>query len=177
MAEHSSRRASGSLAPDPEQAGRLPYDQHVLRAAHWTGLRLTLEGRLLLSVAAVLLLVGIFKNINLLALLANVLLALLVLSALLVGRRLRYLEARRVLPENLFAGLRAILEVRVHNLSSRRVAGARVEDAGSAHAVGWYFDSLDGHARLTQSTEIVLPARGWYDFAPLAGISAYPFGL
>jgi uncharacterized protein (DUF58 family) len=155
----------------------LHYGPHTLRESHWTGLRLTAEGRLLFCVAAVLLLVGIFKNINLLALLANVLLALLALGALVVGRRMRQLEGRRVLAENLFAGTRARLEVRVQNPSPGRVAGVRVEDVGAGHAVGWYFDRLEGRARVAPSTEVVLSARGWYDFAPLAAASSHPFGL
>ncbi len=156
------------------QAGRPAYD---LRQAHWTGLRLTAEGRLLLAVALVLLLVAVFKNINLLALLANMILALLALAALVAGRGLRQLEARRVLADHLFAGTPAHLEVRLHNPSPGPVQGAGVEDVGAAHSVGWYHDRLDGRSRTAFSAEVVLPARGWYDFAPLAATSSHPFGL
>jgi uncharacterized protein (DUF58 family) len=148
-----------------------------LRQRHSTGLRLTREGWLCLGVAAMLLTIGIGKNINLLTLLAYVLLALIVLGSVVVGRRFGRLEARRVLDENVFAGVPVHCEVRLHNTSSRQLQGVRIEEVGSIHAVGWYFDRLEGHARVSLSSELVLPHRGWYDFAPLAAVSSHPFGL
>src|SRR5262245_397704 len=82
-------------------------------------LRLTREGGLWLLTVAVLLGVGVFKNINLLALLGYVLLALLALNALAAGRRLRRLEARRRADELIFAGSRCRVELLLRNPSRR----------------------------------------------------------
>src|SRR5262245_50354018 len=103
-----------------------PPDHDALRRAHWTGWRPTREGRLWLGIVALLLTVGVVKNINLLTLLGYVMLAVIALASAVAGRRLRRLEARRVLPENLYAGAPARLEVRLHNTSSRPVRGARL---------------------------------------------------
>jgi uncharacterized protein (DUF58 family) len=104
-------------------------------------------------------------------------LAVVALGSVAAGRRLGRLEARRVLDEDLFAGTTAHLEVRLHNTSSRLLKGVRLEDRGAAHDAGWFFERLDGNARKVVSAEVVLPRRGWYDFAPLAASSTYPFGL
>lgn len=149
-------------------------DRPRLPRAGWA---LSREGRVWLCIVALVLLVGVIKNINLLALLGYVLLALLVLAGILVGRRLGRLEARRVLDENLFAGTAIRLEVRVHNTSTRPVLGVCIEDIGTAHSARWYFDQFEPNDRQMLTAEILLPRRGWYDFAPLAASSTYPFGL
>ena len=69
--------------------------QAFLSACHPRGWQLTSEGLLWLLTLALLLGIGIVKNINQLALLGYVLLALLLLNALVAGRRLRQLEAHR----------------------------------------------------------------------------------
>jgi uncharacterized protein (DUF58 family) len=141
------------------------------------GWRLTSEGLLWLLTAVLLLGIGLFKNINLLALLGNVLLVLLVLNALVAGRRLGRLEARRHVGELIFAGSGTKVELRVRNLSGRARWGVRIEDSGPAHALGWYFDRLEGQASRVCRGEVVLPRRGWYDWGPIVATSGYPFGL
>lgn len=141
------------------------------------GLRLTREGQCWLGIVALMLAVGILKNINLLALLGDALLVMLVLNGVFVGRRLRRLEARRVLEEHLHAGMSLALEVRVHNTSSRPIQSLRLDDLGPDHTVDWYLDAVAGHARRVLRGQIVLPRRGWYEFAPLLAVSTYPFGL
>jgi uncharacterized protein (DUF58 family) len=154
-----------------------PPDNTDLRQAHWTGWRPTREGQYWLGVVALLLLVGIAKNINLLALLGYVMLAVIGLASAVAGRRLRRLEARRILPDHLFAGAPARLEVRLRNTSKRPVRGFRLEDAGAAHHAGWFFPSLEGGGRRSVEADVELPRRGWYDFAPLAVSGSHPFGL
>lgn len=154
-----------------------PPDNAALRRAHWTGWRPTREGRLWLGIVALLLAVGIIKNINLLALLGYVMLAVIVLASAVAGRRLRRLEARRVLDETLFAGAPARLEVRLRNTSTCSVRGVRLEDVGESHDAGWFFERLEGGARRAVVADVVLPRRGWYDFAPLAVSATHPFGL
>lgn len=141
------------------------------------GRRLTPEGKIWLLIVALLLLVGIAKSINLLALLGYVMLALLGLGGLQVGQRLHRLEARRILSDQLFANTSLHLQVRLVNTSTRPCPGVRIEDLGSDHAVGWFHDPLEGLGRRLSTAEILLPRRGWYDFAPLIASSTYPFGL
>jgi uncharacterized protein (DUF58 family) len=140
-------------------------------------LHLTAEGLLWLMTAALMTGIGIFKNIDPLTVLGYVMLVLIVLNAVVAGRRLRRLEARRQLGETIFAGSGCRLEVRVRNLDERSRDGVRVEDTGPSHSLGWYLDHLEGQAGRTCRGEIVLPHRGWYEFGPLVAISGYPFGL
>jgi uncharacterized protein (DUF58 family) len=140
-------------------------------------LRLTRQGFLWLLTVAVLLGLGVFKNINLLALLGYVLLAVLVLNALAAGRRLRRLEARRRADELVFAGSRCRVELRLQNLARRPCSGVRLEDAGPDHALGWYLDRVEEGGRRSCSGEVVLPRRGWYEFGPVVASSGHPFGL
>jgi uncharacterized protein (DUF58 family) len=93
---------------------------------------LTREGWTCLVIVAVLLAIGIAKNINLVVLLGYVLLAAIVLSGLVAGHRLGQLQARRQLEEQHFAGTSARLEVRLRNPSGHACVGVRVEDAGPA---------------------------------------------
>jgi uncharacterized protein (DUF58 family) len=161
----------------------------ALRAIGW---RLTPEGQLWLLTVVLLLGVGIVKNINLLTLLGYVMLAVLLLNALFVGRRLRLLEARRQVEEPVFARGSCAVEVRLRNLSKRPRPGVFLEDAGPLTAAGekvpqepdlpagkldWYLDRLEGNARGTCRGTFVLPARGWYDWGPVVAVSGYPFGL
>ncbi len=148
-----------------------------LRRAHWTGWRPTHEGRYWLGIVVILLTVGIVKNINLLTLVGFVMLAIIALSSLVVGRRLKWLEGRRVLEETILAGSPTRLEVRLTNSSTKPIRAVRLEDGGEAHQFGWYLDKIDPKNRQNFLTEVTLPQRGWYNFAPLAAISSYPFGL
>lgn len=141
------------------------------------GLRLTREGVVWLLTLLVMLAVGIGKNINLLALVGYVMLVLLGLSAAVVGWRLRRLEARRFLEEEHYAGTLTRLEVRLRNPTDRPCHALRLEDTGPWHTSGWHFDGLPADARQVCTAEVVLPRRGWYEFAPLAVYSTYPFGL
>jgi uncharacterized protein (DUF58 family) len=144
------------------------------------GWRLTAEGQLWLLTVVLLLGVGIVKNISLLTLLGYVMLAVLLLNALVVGRRLRRLEARRHIEEPVFAGGSCAVEVRVRNLGGRARPGILLEDPGpvaGANRLGWYVECLEGNARVTFRGTFVLPRRGWHDWGPVAAISGYPFGL
>jgi uncharacterized protein (DUF58 family) len=141
------------------------------------GWRLTREGWLWLLTVAVLLAIGIYKNINLLALLGYVLLALLLLNGVVVGRRLRKLEARRQVDEMVFAGDSCKVELRLRNLSGRARPGVRVLDVGPGHDLAWYLDRLEGHARRRCRGTVVWPRRGRHEFGPVFVTSGHPFGL
>jgi uncharacterized protein (DUF58 family) len=144
------------------------------------GWRLTPEGQLWLLAVVLLLGVGIVKNINLLTLLGYVMLVLLLLHALVVGRRLRRLEARRHVEEPVFAGGSCAVEVRLRNLGSRARPSVLLEDPGpgpGASRLDWYVDCLEGNARASFRGTFVVPGRGWHDWGPVAAVSGYPFGL
>jgi uncharacterized protein (DUF58 family) len=124
-------------------------------------------------VTALLLGLGIYKNINLLALLGCVLLALLATHAFVVGRGLLRLQVDRRLDELLFAGAAVPIELRVRNLGARACEGARLEDAGQS----WYIERLEGGARHACPGVLTLPGRGWHDLGPILLSSSHPFGL
>src|SRR4051794_17573150 len=102
----------------------------LLRRAGWS---LTPAGKRWLLIVFVLLAVGIGKNINLVALLGFLMLAVLALNGLVVGRRLRRLEGRRVVEEQVFAGSSGRVEVRLRNTSSRPCRGVQIEEKGPEH--------------------------------------------
>ncbi|MGL4550325.1 MAG: hypothetical protein ACRC33_03995, partial [Gemmataceae bacterium] len=118
-----------------------------------TGWQLPREGRVWLLVTFVLLAVGMARNINLLALLGSILLAVFVVQALAVGRGLSRLNARRWTDEVLRQGVPCRVEVRVGNDSSRSARGVWVEDTGQP--LGWYIDRVEGHGRYVCKGEVV----------------------
>ena len=144
-----------------------------LRAGRW----LSVEGVVWLGILLLLLTVGIAKNINLVSLLASMMGAVLLLSAATVGRGLRRLAVRRTPDEQIVAGLVTQVRVRVDVPAGRRLRGVCVEERGAGHALSWYFDEIGGGDSVEVRGEITPPSRGWYDFAPLAVSTRYPFGL
>jgi uncharacterized protein (DUF58 family) len=121
--------------------------------------------------------IGILKNIDPLTVLGYVMLVLMVLNTVTAGRRLRQIEGRRQVGELIFAGAGCKIEIRVRNIGKRLRVGVRLEDTGPAHALGWYIDRLEAQSGCICRGEVVLPRRGWYDFGPLVAASGYPFGL
>ena len=96
----------------------------VPRAGRW----LSIEGVAWLAIIVLLLTVGITKSINLLSLLASMLGAVLFISAVTVGRRLRRLEVRRTIDEQVIAGMVSVVCISVTSPGSRRLRGVNVED-------------------------------------------------
>jgi uncharacterized protein (DUF58 family) len=132
-------------------------------------------GRIWLLITGVLLLVGIVRNINLLALLGSVLLAVFALQALAAGRGLRRLQMRRWCDEVLRQGVPCRVEIRLVNDSTRPAPGVWIED--TAQPLGWYIDRVEGLGRYTCRGEVVPQQRGWFTFGLLLADSGYPFGL
>jgi uncharacterized protein (DUF58 family) len=135
------------------------------------------EGRCWLLTAALLLGLGLFKNINLLLLLGYLLLVLLVLNAAAAGRGLRRLHARRSVEEPVFAGAPFALEVHLTNTGRRAVLGVSVEDSGPDHALAWRAVRVEREGGYTFRAEVVLPRRGRCTWGPTAVACGYPFGL
>ena len=143
------------------------------RVGRW----LSIEGRMWLGILVLLLVVGIAKNINLVALLASMLAGVLVVCAVGVGRGLHRLAVRRTLDEQVVAGLVSQVGVRLALPIGRSLRGVVVEDRGTDHTLSWYFDEIPAGRTLEIRADFVPASRGWYDFAPLAMSTRYPFGL
>ncbi len=140
-------------------------------------LRIRKEGRYWLLIAALLVGVGLFKGINLLALLGYAMLATAALNLVVPGRRLKRLRARRRLGGPVFAGAPCVVEVQLENAGRRPLVGVRVEDRGEGHMLSWFVQRLEGHGRCSLRRPVVLPRRGRYAWAELTAVSGYPFGL
>jgi uncharacterized protein (DUF58 family) len=135
------------------------------------------EGRCWLLTALLLLGLGLFKNINLLLLLGYLLLVMLALNAVVAGRRLRRLRARRCVEEPVFAGTPCAIEVHLANTGRRPILGIGVEEDGPDHALAWRAVRLEKASTYTFRAEVVLPRRGRCTWGPTAVVSSYPFGL
>jgi uncharacterized protein (DUF58 family) len=142
-----------------------------------SSLRLPTVGRCYLLVALTLLLIGLYRNINLLLLLGYAMLVLAALNGLAAGRSVRRLRGRRRLPDWVFARTPCGVEVEVSNPGRRPRPGLRVEDGGTDHLSSWPIDQLPGRDSLTLRREISLPQRGRYVWNALTANSGYPFGL
>lgn len=142
------------------------------------GSRLTPSGGVWLLITFVLLVVGMARGINLLALLGCVMLAVAALQAVSVGRGLRNLTARRWVDDVVREGRPCRVEVRVScGAGGWAARGVWVEDAGDSHLLGWYLERVGPGERYTCRGEVVPPRRGPYQFAPVLVGTGYPFGL
>src|SRR5690348_3823348 len=91
--------------------------------------RLTREGRYWLLLSLVLLVLGLYKGVNLLCLLAYVMLACLALNLWLAGRRLKHVRGSRRIGEPAFAGEPFAVELRGVNTGRGPQFGVGLEDA------------------------------------------------
>jgi uncharacterized protein (DUF58 family) len=137
----------------------------------------TREGRLWLVAAALVLGVGLYKSINLVALLGCLLLAAWALNALLAGRGLRRLRGRRRVDRPVFAQEPVAVTLAVTNPGRGPLAGVRLEDHGARHRLGWFIPALAAGQTLRCRAEVTLPARGRYAWGEFTASSDYPFGL
>jgi uncharacterized protein (DUF58 family) len=142
-----------------------------------SAIRLARVGWLWLLIAVLVLVLGIVKSINLLALLGTVLVVVLLLNALVVGRRLRGLEARCRLDELLFAGSSCRIEVLLRNPGPRPCPGVRLEMTRHDQTTAWYLDQVEAQGRPLCRGEVGLPQRGLWYWGPLTASSGQPFGL
>lgn len=140
----------------------------------WT---ITPAGLCWLATTAALIVLALFKNINLLALLGYVMLAAWVLSLPAAGRGLARLRVRRRVAGPVYAGMPCAVRVTVVNEGRRPALGLRLEDRGPHHALTWFVSRLECGGRRTLRGEVVLPQRGRYAWDPLIAASAAPLGL
>jgi uncharacterized protein (DUF58 family) len=138
-----------------------------------TGWHLPQHSKVWILTTGVLLAIGIFKNINLLMLLASVLLAVLLVNAPAAWWRTRGLAGRRRFPEFLLAGDPSIVRVNIWRQGSPRGRVA-IEDYGPVQQRTWtWADGFDGPL----TGPILLPHRGRLAWGPLIASSGFPFGL
>jgi uncharacterized protein (DUF58 family) len=139
------------------------------------GLRLPREGWTWLVIAGFLLVTGLLKGINLLALFGCLMLVLWALNFFLAGRHLRRLRGRRWINGPVFAGTPFAVTVEVTNSGRTAFAGLRVEDDGGR--LSWFTPLLQSHQTQPFVQDVVLPRRGAYTWGALVAASGYPFGL
>jgi uncharacterized protein (DUF58 family) len=124
---------------------------------------------------AFVLLIGWFRNINLLLLFGYLLAAIPLLNALAAGKPLRGLRAKRRIARPIYAGLPCAVSVQVIPAGAVRL-GVRIEDVGPAHRLNWFLVRLEREGR-TFRGQVVISQRGRYLWGPLLAWSGYPFGL
>ena len=129
------------------------------------------------SLAAVfVLLIGWFRNINLLVLLGYLLAVVPMLNLLAASRALRGLRARRRIAQPIYAGVPCTVAVQAAPPRGRSRLGVRIEDAGPDHRLSWFVGRL-GREGESFRGQVVLPRRGRYAWGPVTASSGYPFGL
>jgi uncharacterized protein (DUF58 family) len=122
-------------------------------------------------------LIGVFKGINLVALLSTLMLAFLIVNVVASRRGIRSLRLRRWIGEPLFAHTPAWIAVEVENPTSRPAVGIRLEDFGPDRARAWYVGRIESRGCFRQTEEIKMPGRGAYLWEPLVARCGTPFGL
>ncbi len=121
------------------------------------------------------LLIGWFRNINLLVLLGYLMAAVLFLNAWAATRLLRTLRAQRRITQPIYAGLPFAVAVQITPTRGVRV-GVRIDDAGPGHRLSWFIDRLEREGRALRG-QVILVQRGSYRWGPVYASSGYPFGL
>ncbi len=125
--------------------------------------------------AAFVLLIGWFRNINLLILLGYLLAAIPLLNALTAGRPLRGLRGRRRIAQPIYAGLPCAASVQLIPTGPTSL-GVRIEDVGPAHKLTWFVVRIERDHPLFRG-QVVFSRRGCYRWGPVVASSGYPFGL
>ena len=135
------------------------------------------EGILWVLVTVGLIVVGMFKGINLLILLAYLMISVLVLNWWLSRKHLNGLQAVRVPSGTIFAGSPFLWYVEVRNDVSHVLTGWLIHDHGPSHELGWFGVRLESGHFLRLRGEVTLPQRGIYRTEALSASTRYPFGL
>lgn len=129
-----------------------------------------------LAIAAVMVLAGILKNINLLLLFGYVMIGLFGLNAWLARRVIRSVTASRVpLPAG-FAGQSFVRALDITN-SGQRPIDLSVKEDSTIHSVAFFVPELIPGETRRVFVEFSSPARGRYRVNPLHAEAGHPFGL
>lgn len=134
-------------------------------------------GKLFSLFAAVLLFIGVYKGVNLLALMGYFFLFALFLNALLADRRLKQIALHRFFPDPLHEGVIGGFMIEAHNLGqATSPAWFLIDPAGKNHQ-GWGIPSLAKGGRFRIQGRLTPEARGWWHLSPLEKCGSFPFGL
>ena len=137
---------------------------------------LTHEGLLWFSIAVALLLVGLFKGINLITLLASLLVVMVVWNTWEARRQLGRVRARRS-PSPAFAQTPHQAEICLENVTHRTAGGIRVSEGTGGTARSWFVTEVAPGANHRLSFEVTYPRRGYAESRELKLESGHPLGL
>jgi uncharacterized protein (DUF58 family) len=127
--------------------------------------------------SVVLLLLGVYKGVNLLCLLAYFMLICLLLNVLLARRRLPQVRGSRRMGVPAFAGLPFVVELRAVNEGKSALFGVGLEDEEPMRTGYAFAPRLAAGQTFIHRRQAILPARGRYAWGPVDAVSGYPFGL
>jgi uncharacterized protein (DUF58 family) len=150
------------------------HTEHV-KPARAGRLVLTSEGVAWLGAAFVLGVVGWFKSINLVLILAYMMAALLCLNGWLARREARRVTAARTAHPPVFAGETVSLRVSATN-TGRRPATVSVEERHERDTTAWFIHRLSGGASAACAGSRVFPTRGRFPSSIWIS-SGFPLGL
>lgn len=136
---------------------------------------LTNEGMVWLGASLLLGMVGWFKSINLVLILAYMMAVLLCLNGLLVRAQIRRIIAAREARPPAYAGESAAVRIVVRN-TGRRSATVNVIDCVEGDQMCWFVCHLEPGAIATCTAQRVLTSRGQFT-SSLSVSSTYPMGL
>lgn len=134
-------------------------------------------GRLFSLLAAILLFIGVYKSINLLALMGYFFLFALFLNALMADRRLKQVQVRRFFPDPVFEGVPGFFLIEVQNQGLTTVPTWHLIDNFGKESVSWGVPSLKAGGNFRIHGRFLPEARGWLKMPPLERCGSYPFGL
>ena len=146
----------------------------------YRSLRLTSEGFWFVLFALAVGIAAMNTGNNLLYLLLAMMLGLIVVSGVLSEKCLKELSIQRRLPAHLFAGLFAVISLRVTNEKRRFPSfSLRIIDviAGASQKAPVQLFHLRPKASLTQSYRLLFPRRGCYRIDAIKISTRFPFGL
>jgi uncharacterized protein (DUF58 family) len=139
--------------------------------------RPTQHGRIAIVIAALVLLVGLVRGINLLSLFGFTIVATLLFNMLLALRQTAGLSLQRRVPHPLSVGQRTVLEGRLTGTTGRKRLNLLIVDRGPTPALVALVPRLAGRETAEVRSEWVPSRRGRQRIGPVVVVGRYPFGL
>jgi uncharacterized protein (DUF58 family) len=137
---------------------------------------LTSEGVIWIAVTLLLGVVGWYKSISLVLLLAYLMFALLLLNGVLARAQARRVLAQRTPTPPVFAGEETAITVNVTN-TGKQNATVLVKDQVGSEQANWLVHRLTGGEAIACTTRLRLRTRGLFAATPVRVGSAFPLGL
>lgn len=139
--------------------------------------RLTTAGRYWVAVAVGLVLVGVYKYINLILLMAYFLIALVMLNWWLTRSALKHLAVTLEPFSDGFAGEPRTIRGVLTNHGRRIIRGTQVVAAVGDHECSWYVPQLNAGEAVVLLRSISSSKRGIYPVGEVQLRNSFPFGL